>query len=59
MTIAGQLVVGALIVVAFFAVNALVEIVSALDLGAVALCAIFVALATVALVSCCRIAASR
>ena len=59
MTVAGQLVVGALIVVAFFAVTALVEIVSALDLGAFALCAVFVALATVALVSCCKIAATR
>lgn len=59
MTIAGQLVVGVLLVVAAFLVVGLVEIVSAFDLGAVMLCAIFAGLATVALVAACKIDAAR
>ena len=59
MTIAGQLVVGVLLVVAAFVVVGLVEIVSAFDLGAVMLCAIFAALATVGLVAACKIDAAR
>jgi hypothetical protein len=50
-TAAGQLVVGALLVVAFFAIGALVEIIATLDLGASALCAVFAGLATVTLVA--------
>jgi hypothetical protein len=46
MTIAGQLVIGALLVVAAFAIGALVEMIATLDLGATALCAIFAGLAT-------------
>jgi hypothetical protein len=49
MTIAGQLVIGALLVVAAFAIGALVEMIATLDLGATALCAIFAGLATVTL----------
>jgi hypothetical protein len=51
MTAAGQLVIGALLVVAMFIIGALVEIIATLDLGASALCAVFAGLATVTLVA--------
>lgn len=51
MTAAGQLVVGALLVVAAFVVVGLVEIVCTFDLGAVILCTIFAGLATAGLVA--------
>lgn len=49
MTAAGQLAIGALLVVAAFITVALVELVCTLDLGAVALCAVFAGLATATL----------
>lgn len=49
MSAAGQLLVGALIAVAMLVINALVELLATVDLGATALCAIFAGLATVTL----------
>ena len=51
MTAAGQLVIGALLVIAAFIIVGLVEMVCTLDLGASALCAVFAGLATVTLVA--------
>lgn len=58
MTAAGQFLVGALLVVVAFVVVGLVEIICTFDLGAVILCTIFAALATVALVAACKIDAA-
>jgi hypothetical protein len=49
MTIPGQLLVGALIVFAYFVVALLVEVVCSIVPGSVFLCAIFAGLAAVAL----------
>lgn len=49
MTIAGQILVSALIVVAMLIANALVELLATVDVGATVLCAIFAGLATVIL----------
>lgn len=49
MSAAGQLLIGALIVVAMLATNAVVELLATVDLGATVLCAIFAGLATVTL----------
>ena len=51
MSTAGQLAIGALLVVVAFITVGLVEMVCTLDLGATMLCAVFVALATITLVA--------